>query len=46
MANLARVSDNKETEVHETATGQAAGMGTRITLGATKVICLYIYLSF
>ena len=33
--NLATASDNEETEVHETVTTQAAGMETRITLGAT-----------
>ena len=35
MANLARASDNEETEVHETATRQAAGRETKLTLGAT-----------
>ena len=35
MVNLATASGNEETEVHETATRQAAGIGTRMTLGAT-----------
>ena len=35
MANLATASDNEETELLETTTRQAAGMETRIKLGAT-----------
>ena len=49
-ANNKTDEDNEETDVHETATKQAANLETRITLGATmmrqKKSVLSQYLSY